>query len=213
MDSILSFTTLIAATINFIWHLSLEGFLGVIIAVFIIKSAVEMLRATIDSMIGERADKELTDKIKEKVCSYEEVHGAYDLTLHNYGPSKSIATVHIQVRDDMTAQEIHIITRQIANDIFNEFGIITTVGIYAENDKGEFAEIKKELVNIIGEYKHIKQLHGFYVDKKSKNIYFDLIIDFECDEPEKIRDEIIKKIENKYPEYKFNVMIDADMTD
>ena len=213
MDSILSFTTLVAAIINYIWHLSLEGYLGVIIALFIIKSAIELLMETINTMIGERADKELTDKIKEKVCSYDEVHGAYDLTLHNYGPSKSIATVHIQVRDNMTAEEIHILTRQIANDIYNEFGIITTIGIYAANDKGEFGDIKKDLGNITKEYKDIKQLHGFFVDKKNKIIYFDLIIDFECDDPEKIKNEIIKKLENKYTGYKFNVILDADMSD
>ena len=59
MDSILSFTTLIAAIINYIWHLSLEGYLGAIISIVIIKSAVEMLKETVDSMLGERADKSL----------------------------------------------------------------------------------------------------------------------------------------------------------
>ena len=104
MDAVLSFTTLVAAILNFIWHLSLEGYLGVIIGVFIIKSAVEMLKETVNTLIGERADKEFTDRLKEKFHAYEEVQGAYDLSLHNYGPSKIIGTVHIQVRDDMTAE-------------------------------------------------------------------------------------------------------------
>lgn len=213
MDSILSFTTLVAAIINYIWHLSLEGYLGVIIAIFIIKSAIEMLKETINTMIGERADKELTDKIKEKVLSNEEVQGAYDLTLHNYGPSKIIATLHIQVRDNMTAQEIHALTRELEYDIFEEFGIITTIGIYAANDKGEYGEIKRELANIINQYKHIKQIHGFYVNKKNNNIYFDLIIDFECKQPEEIKNDIVKKLESKYSNYKFNIILDADISD
>ena len=213
MDSILSFTTLIAAIINFIWHLSLEGYLGVIIALFIIKSAIEMLKETINTMIGERADKELTDNIKKKICLYSEVQGAYDLTLHNYGPSKTIATVHIQVRDDMTAEELHILTRQITMDIYNEFGIITTIGIYAANEKGEFGEIKKDLVNLIKEYKEIKQMHGFYGDKKNNNIFFDLIFDFECKNQEEVKNKIISELKNKYDKYKFNVIIDADISD
>ena len=186
MDSILSFTTLVAAIINYIWNLSLEGYLGVVIAIFIIKAAIEILKDTINSMIGERADKELTDKIKAKVCEYSEVQGAYDLILHNYGPSKMIGTVHIQIRDDMLAQEIHALTRQITNDIFNEFGIIITIGIYAANDKGEFKEIKRELGNVIKDYKDIKQVHGFFVDKNSNNIYFDLILNFDCENPEEV---------------------------
>ena len=213
MDSILSFSTLVAGIINYIWKLSLEGYLGVIIAIFIIKSAIEMLRETLNIMIGERADKELTDKLKEKVCSYDEVQGAYDLSLHNYGPSKSIATVHIQVRDDMTAKEIHALTKEITIDIYNEFGIITTLGIYAANENGEFSEIKKELNKIVKEYKDIKQLHGFYVDEKNNKIYFDLIFDFDCENIEEIKDTIISKLKEKYPEYDFVVILDDDISD
>lgn len=213
MDAVLSFTTLVAAIINYIWHLSLEGYLGVIIGLFIIKSAIEMLKETVNTLIGERADKEFTDKIKEKVRSYEEVQGAYDLTLHNYGPSKIIGTVHIQVRDDMTAEEIHRLTKQMTIDIYKEFGIIMTIGIYAANDNTEFTDIKKELGNVINGYPEINQVHGFYVDKVNKNVYFDLIIDFEAENHEKIRDEIIKKMKEKYPEYNFIIILDADISD
>lgn len=213
MDSILSFSTLVAAIINFIWNLSLEGYLGVIIALFIIKSAVDMLKETLNIMIGIREDKEVTDKIKEKVCSYEEVQGAYDLSLHNYGPSKTIATVHIQVRDNMTAKEIHALTKKMTIDIYNEFGIITTIGIYAANDQGEFSEIKKELNNLVKEQKDIKQVHGFYVDEKNNNVYFDLIFDFDCENIEEIKESIIQKLEEKYPEYKFIVILDDDISD
>ena len=62
MDSILSLTTLIAALISLIWNISLEGYLGVIISIIIIKSSIEILKETIDSMIGERADPELSKK-------------------------------------------------------------------------------------------------------------------------------------------------------
>ena len=213
MDSILSFTTLVAAIINFIWHLSLEGYLGVVIALFIIKAAIEMLKETINTMLGERADKELTDKIKNKVCSYDEVQGAYDLTLHSYGPSKIIATVHIQVRDDMTAEEIHVLTRQISMDIYDEFEIVLTIGIYAANDKGEFGEIKKDVGRIIKEYNEIIQMHGFYIDKKNNNIYFDLIFDFECKNPDEIKDAIVSKLEQMHNQYKFNIILDADYSD
>ena len=167
----------------------------------------------INTLLGERADKELTDEIKNKICKYKEVHGAYDLTLHNYGPSKIIGTVHIQVDDNMTAEQLHSLTRKITVDIFNEFGIIFTVGIYASNDSGKFKDIKKEIVSTIKKYTEIKQIHGFYVDKKENDIYFDLIFDFECKNRESIKYEIINKLENKYPEYKFNVILDDDISD
>ncbi len=213
MDSILSFTTLIAAIINYIWNLNLEGYLGVIISVFIIKSAVEMLGETVDSLLGVRADGELSKKIKSKLLTFSEVQGAYDLNLHNYGPAKIIASVHIQVRNDMTAEEIHILTREIEYQIYDEFGIIMSIGIYAANDKGEYGEIQKELAGIIKEYKEVLQVHGFYVDKAKSNVFFDLIIDFDAKDREKIKEEIKLKLKEKFPQYNYNIILDLDVTD
>ena len=213
MDSVLSFTTLVAAVLNFVWGLKLEGYLGVVIAVVIIKSAIEMLKDTVDSLLGMRADSELTKKLKERINSFKEVQGVYDLSMHDYGPSKTIASVHIQVRNDMTAEEIHILTREIEYAIYAEFGITLTMGIYAANDKGEFGDIKKDLLNITKEYKHILQVHGFYVDKAKKNVYFDLIIDFDEENKEQVLEEITTKMKNKYKDYNFNAILDSDISD
>ena len=213
MDSILSFTTLVAAVINYIWHLNLEGYLGVIISIFIIKSAVEMLKETVDTMLGQRADKELTTKLKKTITSFPEVQGAYDLNLHNYGEGKTIASIHIQVRNDMTAEEIHILTREIEYAVYLEFGIALTIGIYAANDQGEFGEIKKEIYGVVNDYTTILQVHGFYIDKKKNNVYFDLIFDFDEKNKEQIVAEIVSKLKAKYKEYNFNVIVDSDITD
>ena len=213
MDSILSFTTLIAALISFFWHISLEGYLGLVIAVIIVKSAIEMLKESVDSILGVRADSELSKKLKEKILEIKEVQGVYDLNLHNYGPSKIVGSLHIQVRNNMTAEEIHILTRQIEYMVFYEFGIILTIGIYAANNEGEFGQIKQNIENIVKNYKEVLQLHGFYVDKKNSNIFFDLIIDFSAENKEQIKDEIISKIKEKYPEYNYNVILDSDITD
>ena len=213
MDSILSFSTLVAALINYFFGLGLEGYIGIVISLVILKSAIEMLKETIDIMIGQRADKELTDEIKKAINAYDRVQGVYDLSLHTYGPVKTIGTAHIQIPDDMTAQDIHVLTRKITVDIFNQFGIIMTIGIYAANDSKEYKEMKQEIGRIIKEYEHIKQIHGFFVDEKEKAVYFDLIIGFECKNREEVKDEIEKKLKEKYSEYNFYIIIDDDITD
>lgn len=212
-DSVLSLSTFIAALISMIWHISLEGYLGVIISLFIIKSAYEILKDTINDMIGVRADSEITSKLREQIKSYDSVLGVYDLTLHNYGPNNIIATAHIQVDDDMTAREIHRLSRRIMVGIYDEFGIILTLGIYASNDKGEYGEIKKYLNEMIRNYKNIIQIHGFYVDEEINMITFDVIFNFEEKEPLKIIDEIRKKLKEKYPKYEYHVIIDTDFSD
>lgn len=213
MDSILSLSTLIAAIISLVWHISLEGYLGVIISIIILKSSIEILKETIDNMIGIRADSELTNKLKTRILQFNEVQGVYDLALHNYGPSSIIGSAHIQVRDDMTALEIHKLTRSITITIMQELGIILTLGIYAANDKKEFRDIKNALDKIIEKHNEILQIHGFYVDESAKNIFFDLIISFDADNREKIKNNVISQMKEKYPNYNFNVILDNDISD
>ena len=212
MDAVISFSTLVAAIINFIWHIGLEGYIGIIIGLLILKTAFEVLKEALNSILGVRADPGLSNNLKEKILLFDEVQGVYDLNLHNYGPSNIIASAHIQVRNDMTAEEIHILTRQIEYLIYSEFGIFLTIGIYAANDEGEFGEIKNAVLEVTNEYKEILQLHGFYVDKED-NVYFDLIIDFDASDKDKIKNEIVEKLKERYPKYSFNVIIDSDITD
>ncbi len=213
MDAVVSFATLIGGIINYVWSLSIEGYLGVLISIFIIKSALEMLKEGTNSILGQRADSELSKKMKEAVMTFDEVQGVYDLNLHNYGPSSTVASFHIQVRNDMNAGEIHILTREIAYKVYSDFGIAVTIGIYAANDKGEFGEIKEELENIVSEYKEVLQIHGFYVDKEKSNVFFDLIIDFDAKDKKKVENEIVSKLKQKFPEYNYNIILDPDITD
>lgn len=214
MDAVLSFSTLIAAIISLIWGISLEGYLGFIISVIIVKSSFEIMKETLNSIIGSRADSELTQKLKEKVNEIEAVQGVYDITLHNYGPSQIMGSIHIQVDDNMTAKEIHKLTRKIQMLVYEELGIVLTIGIYASNSSEEhFVQIKNELSKIIQKYSEILQMHGFYVEEETKTVSFDLIIDFKAESKEKIRDDVVKEIKEKYPEYNYFVILDTDYSD
>ena len=214
MDAILSFSTLVAAVISLIWGISLEGYLGFVISVIIVKSSFEIMKETLNSIIGARADSGLTQKLREKVNEFEEVQGVYDITLHNYGPSQIMGSIHIQVDDNMTAKEIHKLTRKIQLHIYEELGIVLTIGIYASNSSEEhFVQIKSELAKIIHKYPEILQMHGFYVDEESKTVSFDLIIDFKAENKENIKGEVVKEIKEKYPEYNYFVILDTDFSD
>lgn len=213
MDSVLSFSTLIAAFISIFFHISLEGYLGVIIALFIIKASIDIIKDTVDSMLGTRTDPELVKKIKEEVSAYEEVHGVYDIVLHNYGPNQSIATVHVEVDDDMTAREIHGLTKQVQGELYQKLGIVTTLGIYASNNEDEeSAAIRGELEKIISEYPEIIEMHGFYLEKEKKFVSFDLIFDLDCKDTVTIREEIKNRMAAKYPEYAYFIILDTDYT-
>lgn len=213
-DSIISLSTLIAAIIYLIFHISIEGILGVIISIMILKSGIEMLRDDFSSIIGERVDSELTNHIKEKIMEFPEVKGVYDLILHKYGPENMIGSVHIEVDDDMTAKQIHTLTRNISGVIFNEFHIILTVGIYASNNDNEISRnIKNDINEMIAQYPEILQMHGFYVDDENDSVSFDLIFDFKSTRAEEIKNHIIEELKKKYPKYSYMVVLDSDFSE
>ena len=214
LDSLLSLSTLVAIIVSIVWKVNIEGYLGIAIGLFIIRTGIEILREGLSAIIGERADKEVTDKLKELVCSFPEVKGAYDLILNNYGPNKSIGSIHIEVRDDLTAKDIHPLTREIAAAAYIKFGIILTVGIYAKNESNETAiSIKQELENILKEYPLVNQLHGFYIDEATRRVSFDLIFDFKNTNTNEQVEEIRAKIKEKYPEYEYFIVVDTDFSD
>ena len=209
-DAILSLSTLIAAIISIFFHISLEGILGVIISIVIIKASIDMLRETLDSMIGARVDSELAHQIKDCICEFPEVWGAYDLSLHNYGPESMQGSVHVEVDDNLNAVEIHDLTRNISIKIYQEFSIILTVGIYARNDKYQY--IRDDLEKIIAKYDEVIEIHGFIVYEDKNIATFDIIVDFDADRDE-IKDKILKEISAKHPQFKYYMIDDYDVSD
>jgi cation diffusion facilitator family transporter len=209
-DAILSLSTLIAAIISIFFNISLEGILGVIISLVIIKASIDMLKETLDSMIGARVDSELSRKIKASICELPEVYGAYDLSLHNYGPEDMQGSVHVEVDDSLTALEIHDLTRKISFKIFKEFSIALTVGIYARND--QFSEIRDDLYHIASKYEEVLEIHGFMVYETQKLVTFDIIVDFDANR-EEVKNKILDEIKTKHPDFTYVMIDDYDVSD
>ena len=213
-DAFLSLGTLIAIIVALIWQFNIEGYIGVIIGLFMIKSGVDVLRGSLSSIIGERTSKETSEAIKKLVCSNQEVKGAYDLIVNNYGPDRGIGSIHIEVDDNLTAKEIHPLTRRIATQVYKEFGIIMTIGIYASNSSDkEIVQIRDAIKKEVLSHPTIKQMHGFYVDQEAKTISFDVIVDFKDKDASKLIKEIHDKLMESFPNYHFYIVEDKDFTD
>ena len=102
-DAIISVVTLVGAGITMLFDITVDGFLGAAISIFIIKAGIEMLMESIGSIMGARPDAEVTKEIKSTVNSIEGVKGAFDLVLHDYGPDSAMGSVHVEVDSDITA--------------------------------------------------------------------------------------------------------------
>lgn len=212
MDAVLSTATLVGALVAFYTGVSIEPYLGIVIGLFILKSGFEILKEGISSLIGSRADNSLTTELKKIVLSYKEVRGAYDVTLNNYGPERTIGSVHIEVRDNMTATEIHHLTRQIAMEVYQKMHILLTVGIYASNTKDPLANrMHQDLIQAVAKHPAVIQTHGYYLDEEKKLVMFDIVTKFGTDS-KKEGDEIVAEMKQKYPEYAFVYNVDLDLS-
>ncbi len=213
-DAIISIATLVSAIISMTAGINIEGWLGAIIAVFILKAGLEILRDTVSDIIGVRVDEELSVGIKMRVNSFPEVIGCYDLILHNYGPEENLGSLHIEIADDMTAREIDELTRRITADIYKEYNMILTIGIYAANVQSPLAaEMKSVLTELIKEQKNIIGMHGFYIDETKNIVSFDLIFDFEEKDAENVTKAIRTNLSQKYPDKTIYINIDRDFSD
>lgn len=213
-DAVISIGTLISAILYMTLKINIEAIIGLLISLFILKVSIDILKETLNELIGTRINKELSTKITETINDYKEVKGTYDLLVHNYGPTRLIGSVKIEVDDKMTAKEIHALSKDIENTIYKNFGIHLTIGIFASNNTDkESKEIKEELNNIITNYKDIKEIHGFNVDIDNKIIHFDIIVDYTCEGSNKIRKSLIKKLKQFYPNYTYNIVIDKESSE
>jgi len=212
-DAILSASVLLSAIIYLIWNISLEAYVGVIISGFIIKAGIEMLLETLDEILGKRVDREFVNEIKNTVCEDEAVAGAFDLTLHNYGPDKYIGSVHVEVPDTMSADEIDRMERRIAQNVYLKHGVIMAgIGIYSMNTKDdEIKEMRSNVIRIITAHDGVLQIHGFYVNREEMTISLDVILDFELEDRDRVFREIKEEIEAAYPDYTVLMTMDIDI--
>ena len=214
-DAILSTAVLISAIILIIFKFNIEAYVSVVISVFILKAGFEIIVEAIDDMLGHRVEGEYTKKVKECVLNFDEVHGAYDVVLHNYGPDKYLGSLHIEIDDTMTADKIDSLTRRINEKVYCETGIIlTAIGIYSSNTSNEkLMKMRNEITELVVDHKHILQLHGFYVDEEKKRITFDVVVDFDEQDREGLVAHIIGDVKAVLPEYEVVVAIDSDISD
>ena len=213
-DAILSSSVLACAIIFLVFGFSLEAYVGVLIACFIIKAGIELMMETLSDIIGRREDASLVNELKRIIREEDGVRGAYDITLYNYGPNKNYGTVHIELPDTLTVNEVDKITRKVQAKVFQKTGIILTgIGVYSYNTSNdEAARMRDRIQKEVLKNDWALQMHGFYVDFEKMTIRFDVVVTFEIDR--KVATEAINNAVNTlYPDYVPTVVLDADISD
>ena len=213
-DAILSASVLLSAIVFLLWGLSLEAWVGVVIAGFIIKSGFEMITDTLDDILGKRAEAELTGKIRRAVLEEEAIRGVYDIIVNDYGPNKNTCSLHIELPDFMTVDQVDVITRHLQNRVLDAAGVIVTgVSVYSYNTKDdEAAAIRGRVTGIVLSHDWALQLHGFYADTVNKTLRFDVVMSFDVTVSEALST-LYSELSSALPEYTVHITPDVDAAD
>ena len=212
-DAAISAGVLITALIYTVKGISLEAYMGVIISGFIIKAGYEMISDTVSDILGRRTDIEISKRIKQIIVAEPSVLGAYDLFVHNYGPEREYASVHIELPADMTVDKVDVLTRKINEKVYRETGVVmTAVGVYSRNAGSKAEDMRTQIEEVVLKHEWALQMHGFYIDEEKKRIRFDVVMSFDIAHSEGVR--ILRdEIREICPEYEIIIVADLDITD
>lgn len=192
-DVIATTASLIALVASIFTDLPVDGVMGVIVSVFILKAGYEIVKDTVDELLGKPADPEIVEEIKKIALENEKMLGIHDLVIHNYGPGNMIGSCHIEVASNEDFMVIHDIIDEIERKIMHELKIIMTIHMDPILIDDELTNNAKKLVNgIIAEIDPALSMHDFRLvyGETHTNLIFDLVVPYEC----KIDNDVLKSI-------------------
>lgn len=213
-DAVITGVTLLAAVISLIWpNLHIDGWVGAIVSIFVLKAGLEILLDVVSKLLGERPSLELADQIMEEILNTEGVQGAYDLILHNYGPNVFIGDVNLELEDTMSIEEAYVITKPLNVRILKKYGVFMYFGFYSVNTTDpEIVEMRDFLYSQALCRDDILQIHAFYVNKERKFMSFDVVFDFDCKDQYAVEQDLRRILKEQYPDYRVEMLPDKDYT-
>ncbi|NLC96721.1 MAG: cation transporter [Erysipelotrichaceae bacterium] len=192
-DVIATSATLISLVFSSFTSLPLDGIMGIIVSLFVLKSGYEIIKDTIDELLGMTLDKEIVDKIKEIIMENEIIIGYHDLMVHNYGPGTHFGSVHVEVDSNSDFVTVHDIVDLIEKKLLEETGIMMTLHMDPINfDDEKTKYYYNKMLNIVKSIHPNNHIHDFrmVLGETHIKLIFDLVVPYNFE----YKDEEIKDI-------------------
>lgn len=178
-DSIATFAVLVSIIICSIFGINIDPFIGVIVALFILYSGIKTVKETLDPLLGMPPEKETIDAIAKMVLENEKFVGIHDLIVHNYGPGRSFASLHVEVPSDADIVACHEDIDACEKEIHNKLNIEVVIHMdpIAVNDENTI-KTKKAVCEAIEQYDTRLSIHDFRMvnGEEQINLIFDVVV-------------------------------------
>ena len=194
-----------------VWGINIDGFVGVLVGLFIFKTGIESIKESITPLLGEKADLEYIKDIKETALSFENVIGIHDLIVHNYGVGQNMISFHAEVPAEMEFMEAHEMIDVVENEMKKKYGCVTIHMDPVLKDTEQSLMYKKLVLDVISGINDSISIHDFRMTDGNinRNLIFDIEVPFGIKETdEEIKSRIVEGI--KAYDGNLNVVIDVD---
>ncbi len=208
-DAISTAAVLLSVVLYALTEINLDGYLGVLVAFFIMYTGFSAIKETFDNILGTVPDKKLIDSIVEKLESYAGVYGIHDLMVHSYGPEKYFASVHVEVKSDVDILISHDMIDNIERDFKEEMNIDMIIHLDPiVTDDEEVNRLKGITVNVVKGINPEYSVHDFRMVRGDthSNLIFDVALPVAEKIPEKELKDIISSKIKEYDEKYFCVI-------
>lgn len=203
-DVITTLSVLIAALVSRFTGFDLDGYIGAAVALFILYSGYGLVKSTIDPLLGKAPDQAFIDHIEQKVLSYEGVLGTHDLMVHDYGPGRQFASIHVEISADIDALKGHELIDRIEQD-FKKEGL--SVVIHYDpicNSDSELGEFRLWLEQEVKKIDPSLSVHDIRMVPCAThtNLIFDCVVPLSSQKSDRqVKEELTTIIRDSYPAY------------
>jgi len=211
-DTVSTFAVLVSAVLCEAFDIMIDGWVGLVVAGFIMFAGISSAKETIDSLLGTAPDEEFCKKVQDIVLSHDGMIGIHDMIVHNYGPGRVFISLHAEVPSDGNFVDIHDTIDNIEHDIMNETGCLATIHMDPVDVRDEeTAKMRAKVAEIIKETDEKISFHDFRMvsGPTHTNVIFDIVVPHDY----KLSDgEIAKLIADKIHAHdeKYFAVIDVD---
>ena len=211
-DVITTLATLISLCLSLVIDWPIDGIIGTIVSLFVLKSGIDIFKETVDPLLGQSPDKELIDQIYDYVMSFDKVMGIHDFMLHDYGPGRQYMTFHAEVSCHEDMMEIHDQIDLIERELLEKFHVLTTIHMDPIDMDDHLTNELREIVKKIDtQINHQYSIHDFRIlnGPTHTNLIFDVLIPADdCIKHKDLKQLIQSKVKEVNSQYFCVIQID-----
>lgn len=178
-DVISTGAILLSSVIGYFKGVNIDGYIGVVVAGFVLYSGASILRDTISPLMGEAPDPKVVSELTDRILSYDGIIGIHDILVHSYGPGKLIASAHAEVRSDCDLMAIHETIDTAEREVGAQMGVMLTLHLDpVEVDNAVLNETREQIKGILAEIDATLRFHDFRMvrGENRTNLLFDIVV-------------------------------------